>query len=166
MQLLRKFSANNKISVFKYKSLAERSDRESLPYACSRREHNRSRIRYRLLTNWKIIRAMVSACPAIFRRSQCIRTERHLFVWEDRNPLRWACKIRNVQFLIYLCRDTTPIYRGLHLEIWKNQWILILHHFSENSFQFFCLWCYRHVWWMKYIFPSLSIVHLHVHRMQ
>ena len=114
--------------------------------AAIRSRRNRSRIRYRLSTNWKIIRAVVNACPAIFRRSQCIRTERHLFVWEDRNPPRWTCKSRNVQFLIYLGRDTTPIYRGLHLEIWKNQWILILHNFfSENSFQF-CLWCYRHVW--------------------
>jgi len=57
----------------------ERSDGESLPHV-----HSVSVIvlGYGIVTNWKIIRA----CPAIFRRSQCTRTERHLFVWENRNP--------------------------------------------------------------------------------
>jgi len=137
-----KISANNKTSVFKYKLYAPNVRMENLCH--SRRERNRFRIWYRLSTNWKIIRAVINVCPAIFRRSKCTHTERYLFMWEDRNPPRWVCKIRNVQFLIYLCRDTTPIHRSLYLEIWKNQWILILHHFSENSFHF-CLWCCRYV---------------------
>ena len=110
-QLLRKFSkisANNKISfqvicthrVFEWRIAAIRSRR------------NRFRIRYRLSSNWKIIRAVVNACPSIFQHSQCIRTERHLFMWEDRNPPRWACKIR--KRTICNLSLSTPIYRDLH----------------------------------------------------
>jgi len=166
MQLLRKFSANNKTSVFKYKSLAERSDRESLPYACSRREHNRSRIRYRLLTNWKIIRAMVSACPAIFRRSQCIRTERHLFVWEDRNPLRLQNSERTI-FNLSLSRYDANLSRLTFRNLKESMNL----NFTSFFWKFFSVLlslvlstCLMNEIYFSFVIDS--IIHLHVHRMQ
>jgi len=64
------------------------------------------------------IRAVVSACPTIFR-NQCARTERHLYelVIQILHPKICSLKIWNVQFLIYLYRNTTLIFLDLYLEI-------------------------------------------------
>ena len=96
--LLRKFSkisANNKTSVFKYRSLYSPSVRRIA--ARRSRERNRSRILYCLSTNWKIIRG--GKHPVIFWHSQC--TKRHLLVLVIQILHLIILKIRNVQFLIY-----------------------------------------------------------------
>jgi len=129
-------------SVFKYRlSCTRRAFEWRIAVIYSWRERNRFRILYRPSTNCKMIRAVVSASPAIFLRNQ--RMERHLYKSVIQILHSIMLKIRKVRFLICFCLETTPIYRGLHLEIWKNQWILILYNFSENSFHF-CFWCYRH----------------------
>jgi len=130
-------------SVFKYRlSCTHREFGWRIVIIHSWRERNRSRILYRPSTNCKMICAVISASPAIFLRSSNFST--YLY---GKTSLRVSNSnssfdsIENVRFLICLCLETS-IYRDLHLEIWKNQWILILHNFSENSFHF-CLWCYR-----------------------
>jgi len=93
---------------------------------------------------------MVSAGPAIFRRSQ--RTRRAFYTSFIQILHLIVLKIWNVQFLISLCRDTT-IYWVLHLETYKNQWTLILRNFlkiifvfgvidmfNERNVFFFCNW--------------------------
>jgi len=70
-------------------------------------------------------------------------------------------EIRNtifLQFLIYLCRDTTPIYRDLYLEISKNLNFIFL------KILFIFIFDTIKMLWTKYTFPFLSIVHLHVQR--
>jgi len=78
---------------------------------------NRSRILYRLSTNCKMIRAVVSTCPAIFRCSQYTRTKSHLYESVIQIFLSIVLKIWNIRFLICLCWEMTPIYRGLYWEI-------------------------------------------------
>jgi len=92
--------------------------------------------------NCKMIHAAVNTSPPTFQRSQCIRTERRLFVSVDWNFLVINYKIRAAIFLSYPGWEKMTIYlrlvlRNLYESINRN-FIQVFWCFVFSAFNIFC----------------------------
>jgi len=151
-------SANNKTSVFRYKSLY--SPRVWIENRChTLTAHNYPRIQYRLLTSYKMIHAVVTRFPSIFRRSQCTRTEKCLCVWSKFSADKLQnsrCIIRSLSLLRYDANLSKLRVRNLYESIKRNFMLF----FSVRP------QCFEHFSWMRYIFLLSEVNLLVLHTLQ